>query len=260
MSTSWLRPLATRDTTVPRPPSRLRRGRTVLVRGDVVLVGGLDRLDHPGTRLDHPGTRLDHPGRRLDHPGSRLDPGSRHPVARRRLGSAAAVVRGSGGRPSTVRPGGGRRDSSPANRDGVGSSSGAATSAVSVLSAGAGSGCTTTTSARPCASAAIPSARSAPWAETRVVIPIGTASATPYIFWFRAAARRPRTSSPSRARDRLCGANISRPSRNSPRRGCTTTRSTASQGRPRHWLPSRIRTPSSSATSSGVRASTRLAR
>ena len=45
-----------------------------------------------------------------------------------------------------------------------------------------------------------------------------------------------------------------------PRRGCTTTRSTASQGSPRHWLPSRIRTPRSSATSSGVRASTRCAR
>ena len=48
-----------------------------------------------------------------------------------------------------------------------------------------------------------------------MVRPSGTASAAPYIFWFSAAARRPRASRPSRARDRLCGANTSRPSRSS---------------------------------------------
>ncbi|CAA9324959.1 MAG: hypothetical protein AVDCRST_MAG36-613 [uncultured Nocardioidaceae bacterium] len=115
-----------------------------------------------------------------------------------------------------------------------------------------------TTSARPRDRDATRSPRSpSPSPETLVVIPIGTARAAPYIFWLRRACRAARPSSPSIARCRLCSDTVMRPSWKIPRRGVTRTRSIASQGRPRHWLPSRIRTPISSATSNGVRESSR---
>ena len=122
---------------------------------------------------------------------------------------------------------------------------------------GSGSSRSVTTSARPWESSATRSASSSPAPpSTLVVRPRGTASAAPYIFWFAAAWRRPRPSRPSSARPRLRGVKTRRPSRNRPRRGCTVTWPIASQGRPRHSSPRRIRTPRSSATSSGVREST----
>ena len=74
-----------------------------------------------------------------------------------------------------------------------------------------------------------------------------------------AAWRRPAPDSPSRTRCGLRETSSSRPSRSRPAGACST-RSRELQVRPRQVRPSRIRTPCGSATSSGVRASTRPTR
>ena len=111
------------------------------------------------------------------------------------------------------------------------------------------------TAARPSARARRVSVRSAPAPTTRVDSPSGVTSGAP---WSRRWARAMRRAGGSRSSSTLptqVGRATSSPSRQ-PRRGRCSSTWRPAHGRPTHVRPSRSRTPSSSATSSGVRAST----
>ena len=219
-------------------------------------------------------TRLTRPGRRSSRPSGSSSSASTKsrrtserraaPVSRSAAGVGLATTTGtttSGSEDTAVSELGGLGGLGGLAGLGVASSTGSAASteasADSGSSTSAATGSRTTIwlasrATRPRASVRSPSAP-----MTRVESPSGTANGAPCSSREMLVWRLPAPVSSASISSRLWGTTTRRPSRSRPRRGVCSTWWTAVQGSPRQVRPSRIRIPCASATSSGVRASTR---